>query len=98
MSGVERVMTKIKDLKSQMRDLTLTVKVVEKSPVVVRRNKRYATAVVEDETGRIRLNLWRGQTDQVRVGDVITIPQAFVNMRGKALQVSTWSDIELVSS
>jgi ssDNA-binding replication factor A large subunit len=85
---------KIKDLKSNMRNLTLIVKVVEKSQVVERRQKRYASAIVEDETGRIKLNLWREQVDQVKEGDVIRIPKAFIHIKGSTVQISTWSTIE----
>ena len=89
---------KIKDLKPHMRNLTLTVKVVEKSQVVEYRQKRYASAIVEDETGRIKLNLWREQVDQVKEADVIRIPKAFVHVKGKTVQISTWSTIESVDA
>ena len=86
----------IKDLKLHMNNVTLIAKVVEKSQVVKRRQKRYASAIVEDETGRIKLNLWREQVDQVKEGDIIKIPKAFVHFRGKTVQISTWSTIESV--
>ena len=88
---------KIEDLKPHMSNVTLVAKVVEKSRVVRRRQKRYANAIVEDETGRIKLNLWREQVDQVKEGDIIKIPKAFVHIRGKTVQISTWSTIESVN-
>jgi len=90
---------KIKDLKPKMQNLTLIAEVVEKSGVEMRGHprKRYASAIIEDETGRIKLNLWREQVDQVKEGDVIQIPKAFVHIRGRSVQVSTWSTIELVN-
>ena len=87
---------KIKDLKPHMQNLDLIVKVVEKSQIVVVNQKDYSSAIVGDETGRIRLNLWREQVHQVKVGDTVRIPNAFVHGRGKALQISTWSDIESI--
>ena len=90
---------KIKDLKADMQNLTLIAKVVQKSKVDMRGHppKRYASAIIEDETGRIKLNLWRDQVDQVEEGDVIKIPKAFVHIRGKSVQVSTWSTIEPIN-
>ena len=85
---------KIKDLKPHVKNVTLIAKVVEKSRVETRGQKRYASAIVEDETGRIKLNLWREQVDQVKEGDVIRIPKAFVHIKGKTVQISTWSTIE----
>jgi ssDNA-binding replication factor A large subunit len=79
-----------------MEDLTLTAKVVQKSPTVIRNGKKYASAIVEDESGKIRLNLWREQVEQVNVGDIVKIPKAFVHTRGRTLQISTWSDMEIV--
>jgi ssDNA-binding replication factor A large subunit len=59
--------------------------------------KKYAYAIVEDVTGRIKLNLWRNQVDQVEEGDLIIIPSAFVHVRMGEMQISTWSDIRKAS-
>jgi ssDNA-binding replication factor A large subunit len=87
---------KIKDLKSRMSGFDLVAKVVEKSQPTLKGGKRYSVAVIEDETGRVTLNLWRDQVDQVEVGDIIRIPRAFTQRQYGILRVSTWSDIEVI--
>jgi ssDNA-binding replication factor A large subunit len=87
---------KIKDLKPHMEGITVVARVVSKSVVSEVRMKKYARAIVEDETGRIKLNLWRDQVDQIREGDLVKIPDAFVHVRDRTLQVSTWSKIQLL--
>jgi len=90
---------KIKDIKPHMENLTLVARVIQKSePKFVGYNKKkYANAILQDETGRITLNLWRDQVDQVSVGDLVKVPNAFAHIRFNTLQVSTWSKIERVS-
>jgi len=39
---------------------------------------RVASAVVEDDSGNIKLTLWNEQIDQVRVGDKIKIENGYV--------------------
>lgn len=80
-----------------MQNLNLTVKVVEKLPTMTVNEKEHCSAIVEDETGRIKLNLWREQVHQVKVGDMVRVPNAFVHGRKNSLQISTWSDIKPVS-
>jgi replication factor A1 len=89
-------MIKIKDLRSRMSGIDIVAKVVDKSQPTLRGGKRYSVAVIEDETGRVTLNLWRDQVDQVEVGDIIRIPGAFTQKYRGILQVSTWSDIEVI--
>jgi ssDNA-binding replication factor A large subunit len=88
---------KVADIKSGMKDLEITARVVEKWPTVMHNDKAHAKAIIENDTGRIQLNLWREQVEQVKVGDVIKIPNAFSHSRrgihGRVLQISTWSDI-----
>jgi len=76
----------------------------EKMEVETKFGKSYlAVALLEDETGNVRLNLWRGQIDLVRVGDVITVEHGFVRSfkdqielnvgsRGKILLISRGSE------
>jgi ssDNA-binding replication factor A large subunit len=89
---------KIKDLKPHMDNLTIIVRVSSKTQPVRIRGKKYASAIIEDETGKIKLNLWRNQVSQLDVGDCVRIPSFFVHMRNKEMQISTWSDIEKVST
>jgi len=89
---------KIKDLKPHMENVTLIAKVIQKSePTWVGIDKKkYSSAIVEDETGRIKLNLWREQVEQVKEGDVVKISSAFVHIRNQILQISTWSSIQTI--
>ena len=73
----------IEDLRSGMRDVELKAKVLEISkPRYL--NTRYgnqaclAKALLEDETGEIRLCLWNEQMDMVKEGDHIQIEHARV--------------------
>jgi len=85
---------RIKDLKPHMENVVVVARVVSKSQVTEIRAKKFATAMIEDKTGQIRLNLWRDQVDQVEEGDLILIPNSFVHKRMGELQLSTWSNIE----
>ena len=42
----------------------------------------FCTALLEDETGRIRINLFRDQT-QVKVGDRVIVENGFTNPYGE---------------
>jgi len=86
-------MVKIIDLKSRMSGVDIVAKVVDKSEPTVKGGKWHSLATIEDETGKVALNLWRDQVGQVVVGDIIRVPNAFVQRRYGVLQVSTWSDI-----
>jgi ssDNA-binding replication factor A large subunit len=89
-----KMQVKIKDLKPHMENVQVVARVASKSKVVEFKMKKHATAIVEDSTGQIRLNLWRDQVDQVEEGDLIMIPNAFVHIRMGEKQLSTWSSIQ----
>lgn len=89
--------TKIKDLKHRMEYITVVGRVVMKSAVTELGGKKYASAIIEDETGKIKLNLWRDQVSQVEEGDLIKISKAFVHQRNGGRQLSTWEKIEHAS-
>jgi len=76
------VRVKIGEIRPGMRNLDVSGEIVdigEKREVETRFGlAMVAAAVLEDETGSIRLNLWRGQTDMVEVGDKIRLVNAFV--------------------
>lgn len=90
-------------LKIKIADLTpnivgnfvLVAKVVEKSIEAAWGAKEYASAIIEDETGRITLNLHENQVDQVEVGQIIKVSGAFTEVNGKFLEISSWKNIEL---
>ncbi len=72
---------KIRDVRAGMERIRLIAKVLEKSRVTIVDTRfgpaKFAFAVIGDDTGRIRLNLWREQADMVNVGDVVEIVNAF---------------------
>jgi ssDNA-binding replication factor A large subunit len=76
-----------------MENVEVVARVVNKSQVTEIRMKKYAYAIIEDETGQIKLNLWRDQAEQVDVGDLIKVTNAFVHVRMGEKQLSTWSSI-----
>lgn len=73
---------KVKDLRPGMDGVTIRgriVKISEKIEVETKFGKSLlAVALLEDETGSIRLNLWRGQIDLVKVRDEIIVEHGFV--------------------
>ena len=88
---------KIRDLRARMRGLDIRATVIDKSEPIKKGGKLYSDATLKDETGEIYLNLWRNQVVQIQVGDIITVPNAFVQRRHGILQVSTWSDLIVLS-
>jgi replication factor A1 len=75
---------KIIELKPGMRRVDITAKITEISTpreVTTRRGEqsRVATAVVADDSGNVKLNLWNEQIDQVKVNDTVTIENGYVD-------------------
>ena len=75
---------KISELKPGMRRVDITAKIQEISPareVTTRRGEqsRDATAVVTDDSGAVKLNLWNEQIDQVKPNDTVTIENGYVD-------------------
>jgi replication factor A1 len=73
---------KVKDMKKGMNNISATLKVVSKEDERIVQTKygtsRVCNALVEDESGRINLTLWRDQIDKVNVGDMIRIEGGFI--------------------
>lgn len=72
---------KINEIKEGMCDLGITGKIIQMGEIK-NVNTRYgparlSTAILEDETGSVRLNLWRNQIDKVHVCDTIILKKAF---------------------
>jgi replication factor A1 len=67
-----------------MKNVSVEAKVVEKSEAreVLSRFKdetyRVATAVIADETGKIKLTLWNDQINQVNVNDTVKVENGYV--------------------
>jgi replication factor A1 len=67
-----------------MRRVDITAKIQEISTprdVTTRRGEqsRVATAVVSDDSGTVKLNLWNEQIDQVKTNDTVTIENGYVD-------------------
>ena len=74
---------KISELKPGMRRVDVTAKILEMSEareVTTRRGEqsRVATAVVSDDSGTVKLNLWNEQIDQVKVNDKIKVENGYI--------------------
>ncbi len=75
---------KISELKSGMKRVNVSGKVVEKSEAreVFSRYRgtvfRVATAVIADDSGSIKLTLWNDQIERVNVDDFVEIENGYV--------------------
>ncbi|NIO19882.1 MAG: DNA-binding protein [Candidatus Aenigmarchaeota archaeon] len=87
---------KIARIRPGIRGIALTAKVVlkdEKREVETRFGPAAVSwAILEDETGSIRLNLWREQIDKVRVGDTIKLVNAFAKVYRDQMELNIGSD------
>ena len=75
---------KVSELRPGTRSVGITVKILEISEareVTTRRGEqsRVATAVVSDDSGTVKLNLWNEQIDQVKVNNTIAIENGYVD-------------------
>src|SRR5436309_14307072 len=87
--------TKIRDIKSGMKGLTVVAHVASRAPVDLRSSRTaHALATITDDTGYILLNLWRDQITHIQAGDSIILRNAFARKHGGKLELSTWDDIE----
>jgi replication factor A1 len=90
----ERLLLKIKELQSGMKRVEVEVDVVDKAnPRQVQsrfKDETYniADAVVQDETGTIKMPLWNEQIDQVNVGDKIKIENGYITSFKGELQLN----------
>ena len=77
-------MFKIKELQTGMKQVEVEADVVDKgNPRQVQsrfgnQTLNVADAVVQDDTGTIKLALWNEQIDQVNVGDKIKIENGYI--------------------
>jgi replication factor A1 len=85
---------KIKELRNGMKNITLEAKVIEKTEaheVLSRfRDETYkvATAIIEDDTGKIKLTLWNDQINMVKVNDKIKLERGYVSAFRGELQLN----------
>jgi replication factor A1 len=74
----------IENLRNGMKGIDVTAKIVEVPPIqpVITRwgSQCYVSNVtIADDTGSIRLSLWNGQVDKVRVGDDVELKNCYVS-------------------
>ena len=86
---------KLKDVKPGMENLNLIVKVVRVgfSKIVSTRfgEAKTALALIEDQTGKLNLKLWRDQVDLVKSGDLIRIENGFAIQFGGVTEINVGS-------
>ena len=83
---------KIADIRLGMSAITIEAKVVDiGEPRDVNTKygvKSVADAMLEDDTGQIKLSLWENQIESVSVGDKIAVHGAYVTQFRNVLQLS----------
>ena len=87
---------RIAEVKSGMRELTVVGRILsisETRRVVTRFGPAtVAMARLQDESGEVPLNLWRDQISKVRVGDIVKLENAFVNVFNYKNELSLGKD------
>jgi len=85
---------KASEVKPDMRrlELELTIVEIEEPRAYTRRDGRegrVATAVGEDDSGRIKISLWDADIDRVKVGNRIKISNGYSRLFRGEVQVSS---------
>jgi replication factor A1 len=94
---------KINDLKSGMRGVEVTAKLVQKEEareVMTRYGEsRVANALLQDDSGTVKFSLWNEAIDQFNVNDTLKIENGYVTeFRGEIqLNVSRSSKLSVVT-
>ena len=87
---------KVFQISGNMRNIEVTGKIVRKGDTRDVKTRygpaKVSWAILEDETGSIRLNLWRLQIDRGRVGDTVMVVNAFVRVYGNEMELNVGSD------
>lgn len=87
---------KVSQISANMRNIEVTGKIVIKEDTKEVKTcygpAKISWAILRDETGSIRLNLWRTQINAVIVGDVIRLVNAFVKVYGGKMELNIGSD------
>jgi replication factor A1 len=87
---------KISRITGNMRNIEVTDRIVRKGDTREVETRygpaRVSWAILEDETGSIRLNLWRQQIDRVKVGDRVRLVKAFVRVYKEEMGLNIGSD------
>lgn len=90
----------ISEIEGGMRELVVEGIVVEKGrPRIVQTRygpAQLAYAVIDDGTGKIRLNLWRDQIDMVNVGYKVRVENAFTKEFKGELELNVGSNGKII--
>lgn len=91
----------ISEIGPGMRGLQVTGKITEIGEVreVMTRfgPAKVAGAMLTDQTGSIRLNLWRDQIGRVRVGDTVDLVNAFVRVFNGRTELNIGKDGKILA-
>jgi ssDNA-binding replication factor A large subunit len=85
---------KVNELQNGMKRIEVEATVVEKNPPRQVQSRygnetfNVADAIVQDETGTIKLTLWNEQIDQVNVGDKIKIENGYITSFKSEIQLN----------
>lgn len=84
----------IKDLQNGMKRVEVEAQVVDKGPTRQVQSKfrdevfNVADAIVQDDSGTIKLTLWNEQIDQINVGDRIKIENGYITSFKSEIQLN----------
>ncbi len=95
---------KIKELRDGMRKVNIVAKVVQKSDEREVRSRykdetyRVADALIDDETGTIKLTLWNEQINQVNINDMVKVDNGYItSFRGEIqLNVGRYGKLSII--
>lgn len=83
---------KISEIKAGMDGITVTGRIIHIENIRTVQTRygpaKVALATLEDDTGRITLNLWRDQIDKVLEGDVVRVEHGFIRTFGNRLELN----------
>ena len=83
---------KISEIQKGMSSVSIEGKVLDISEIrdVNTRygKKQVADAVIEDDTGEIKLTLWENQIQSVKIGDKVTVTGAYVTEFRSVIQLN----------
>jgi replication factor A1 len=93
---------KIREIQTDMRNIEVVGRIVsisERRHVQTRFGPAdVATAILEDETGSIHVNLWRQQIDAVSEGRIVKMVNAFAKLYGNRLELNIGKDGQIVGT
>jgi len=93
---------KIAEIKANQGKIDIEAAVIDKSEVrdinKYGKNLRVSTAIIQDDSGKIKLSLWNNEIDNVNVGDKIKISNGYASeFKGeKQLTAGKFGKLEVV--